>query len=103
MCSGSEIIDQTVSLTGTCVPQGSADSQRKYESHCQEGGSVRLYTRLHVHREQRERASASRHRVLNEVQRCCLRLKEYLKMGGAQGKRWFILDYKHQEQKAVFC
>lgn len=63
---------------------------------------MRLYMRLHVHREQRERASAPRHRVLNEVQRCCLRLKEYLKMGGAQGERWFILDYKHQEQKAVF-
>lgn len=29
MCSGSEIIDLTVSLTVTCVPQGSAGSQRK--------------------------------------------------------------------------
>lgn len=38
--------DLTVSLTGTCVPQGSVGSQRKYESHCQEGGSARLYVRL---------------------------------------------------------
>lgn len=60
MCSSSELTDLTVSLTGTCVPQGSAGSQRKYESHCQEGGSVRLYMRLHVHREQKERASAPR-------------------------------------------
>lgn len=95
--------DLTVSLTGTCVPQGSVGSQRKYESHCQEGGSVRLYVRLRVHREQKERVSAPRHRELNEVQRCCLRLKEYLRMGGVRGERWFILDYKHEEQKAVFC
>lgn len=50
--------DLTVSLTGTCVPQGSVGSHRKYESHCQEGGSVRLYVRLRVRREQKERASA---------------------------------------------
>lgn len=64
---------------------------------------MRLYVRLRVHREQKERASAPLHRVLNEVQRCCLTRKEYLRMGGAQGERWFILDYKHQEQKALFC
>lgn len=46
--------------------------------------------------------TVSLQRVVNEVQCCCLRPKEYLRMGGAQGERWFILDYKQEEQKQSF-
>lgn len=95
-------ISCSVSITGPFIPKDSASSERKYATHSWEELSVSVFFFFLLFTAQREREREwvyVQQRVVNEVKRCGLWLKEYLSMGGALGKRLFSASVKNKTSR----
>lgn len=97
-------ISCSVSITDPFIPKDSASNKRKYVTHSWEELSVSVFFFL-LFTAQREREREwvyLQQRVVNEVKRCGLWLKEYLSMGGALGKRLFSASVKNKTSRITF-